>query len=165
MVDATTIPLEQYLRTLYRPDREFLEGVLVERAVGELDHSNVQTNLMVHCSAVCKGFRALPSVRACVRPGRYRIADVSIVRLPLPDERFFTSPPFVVAEVLSPDDQLDVLQSRIDDFLEFGVAAVWVLDPQQKRAFVHRLGSSHEVMDGVLREADLVVPLDEVFND
>ena len=36
--------LEQYLATDYSPDREFVDGVVTERYVGELPRSVVQRN-------------------------------------------------------------------------------------------------------------------------
>jgi Uma2 family endonuclease len=165
MAVAALVPLAEYLRTSYSPDVEYLEGVLRDRLWGELAHSTVQSNLLIHCQIANTGYLALPSVRARVKPERYRIADVSIVRGELPEERFFTSPPFVVAEVLSPEDRAEDIAGRVADFLAFGVAAVWVLDPETKRAFVHKSGASHEVLDGMLREGDLVVPLSAVFSE
>ncbi len=90
---------------------------------------------------------------------------MSIVRGELPEERFFTSPPFVVAEVLSPEDRAEDIAARVADFVAFGVATVWVLDPETKRAFVHKSGAAHEVVDGVLREGDLAVPLAAMFSE
>lgn len=165
MAVAAHVPLAEYLRTSYSPDLEYLEGVLRERLWGELAHSNVQTNLLMQCHLANSGYLALPSVRARVKPERYRIADVSIVRGELPEERFFTSPPFVVAEVLSPEDRAEDIEARVQDFLCFGVAAVWVLDPESRRAFVHKSSASQEVLDGVLREGDLEVPLSASFSE
>ena len=42
MAIASLIPLEEYLSTSYDPDREYVDGRLVERNVGELDHSYLQ---------------------------------------------------------------------------------------------------------------------------
>jgi Uma2 family endonuclease len=165
MAVAELVPLAEYLRTTYHPDREYLEGELKERNVGEMDHGDAQLTLAMYVRQYCKGFWATVETRAQVKANRFRVPDVSIVRGGKPKERFFKTPPLVVVEVLSPEDRFADLQSKIDDYLAFGVDAVWVLDPETKRAFMHKLGSSHEVMDGVLREADLVVPLDEVFND
>jgi hypothetical protein len=52
MAATTLIPVEEYLRTCYRPDRDFIDGVLVERNVGEEFHSYLQIRFgyyfMVH---------------------------------------------------------------------------------------------------------------------
>ena len=35
MLTGTSIPVEEYLRTSYEPDMEYVDGQLVERSVGE----------------------------------------------------------------------------------------------------------------------------------
>ena len=39
----TTVPVEEYLRTTYHPDCEYVDGQLVERNVGEYYHSLMET--------------------------------------------------------------------------------------------------------------------------
>jgi hypothetical protein len=39
---TTAIPVEEYLRTTYHPDMEYVDGQLVERNVGERRHSRLQ---------------------------------------------------------------------------------------------------------------------------
>ncbi len=45
MSAATLISVEEYLNTSYRPDMEYVDGVLVETNVGDLLHSAVQSNI------------------------------------------------------------------------------------------------------------------------
>lgn len=45
MATAATVPLSEYLETSYRPDCDYLEGELLERNVGEWDHSRLQALL------------------------------------------------------------------------------------------------------------------------
>jgi hypothetical protein len=43
MANATTlISIDEYLKSSYRPDCDFVDGELVERNVGELDHNRLQ---------------------------------------------------------------------------------------------------------------------------
>lgn len=39
--------MEEYLSTSYRPDREYVDGVGLERNLGERDHSALQSFLTV----------------------------------------------------------------------------------------------------------------------
>ncbi len=34
--------VEKYLRTIYRPDCDYIDGEVLERNVGEIDHSRLQ---------------------------------------------------------------------------------------------------------------------------
>lgn len=46
MATAALVSVSEYLNTSYRPDQELLEGRLVERNLGEYDHSNLQGALV-----------------------------------------------------------------------------------------------------------------------
>jgi hypothetical protein len=45
MANSPLIPLSDYLTTSFRPDREYVDGVLVERNVGKNEHSRLQSLL------------------------------------------------------------------------------------------------------------------------
>lgn len=53
----------------------------------------------------------------------------------------FTLVPDLVAEVVSPNDNLSELDEKVDRYLLDGVQAVWVIDPQRKKVFIHVLTS------------------------
>ncbi len=42
MASAIPLPVSEYLATTYRPDRDFLDGVLKERNMGEQPHALIQ---------------------------------------------------------------------------------------------------------------------------
>ena len=46
MALLTAVPVEEYLRKSYDPDREYVDGQLVERHVGDRPHSMVQSNVI-----------------------------------------------------------------------------------------------------------------------
>ena len=82
-----------------------------------------------------------------------------------PEGRIITSPPFLVVEVLSPDDRVEDIEEKIADYLEFGVKYVWVVSPRTRRGRVHTSEGSHEAKGGVLRTHDpeIELPLLEMF--
>jgi Uma2 family endonuclease len=77
----------------------------------------------------------------------------------------FTRPPFVVIEVLSPEDRIQRMQRRVDDYLNFGVRYVWLVDPATRRGWVYDSNGMHEAKDGVLRTdaEEVVLPLPAIF--
>ena len=167
MGTATLISVSEYLTTSYRPDREYLEGTLLERNLGERDHSTLETELATYLNSRRKELKIWVYVeqRIQVQPRRFRVPDVCVVVGPKPDEMILTRPPFICAEILSKDDRMEEMQQRIDDYLAFGVRCVWVINPRTRRAYVHTAEGSHEVKDGVLRTQapDIAVPLSEFF--
>ena len=50
MSTGIVVPVSEYLATSYSPDCEYVDGELLERNVGEWDHSRLQTLLSRHLS-------------------------------------------------------------------------------------------------------------------
>jgi Uma2 family endonuclease len=159
---AVTVPLSEYLETSYRPDSEYIDGELLERNLGELDHSRMQALLTRFLMNREKewGIFVVPEQRVQVRATRFRVPDVTVVKGSSPGTQIFRSPPFICIEILSREDSLEEMQERIDDYLAFGVPHVWVINPRKLRAFEYTLDGMREAKDGVLRAADsdVVVP-------
>src|SRR4051812_22069453 len=94
------ISLEEYLRTDYSPDREYVDGAVLERHVGEIPHSAVQSNILFFLRQRYPGIFVWPEVRTRTIGDRCRIPDVAVV-LQRPDTAVLESPPFVAVEILS----------------------------------------------------------------
>ncbi len=68
---AAVVALQDYLTTSYRPDREYLEGELLERNVGEWDHSKLQARLIVYFSQLSSAERERGLPQGADEPGAY----------------------------------------------------------------------------------------------
>ena len=165
---GTTIPVEEYLRTTYHPDCEYVDGLIVERNVGESKHSRAQRRLIRLFAALEESLRAFayPELRVQVKRGRFRIPDVTIVLGAEISEAYLTTPPFLVIEVLSPDDRHGDLLEKVRDYLEFGVPYVWVINPESRRGEIYTSEGMRDAADGIMRTADpaIEVPLAEILS-
>jgi Uma2 family endonuclease len=162
------IPVEEYLSEVYQPDCDYVDGRLEERNLGELDHSWLQMALILYFGARRKEWNivVLPEQRVQVKPTRYRVPDVCVLLGPKPTEQILTKPPFICIEILSPEDRMIRVETRIADYLDMGVSYVWVLDPQTRQAYVATAAEGlREVKTGILRTENpaLEVPLVEIF--
>jgi Uma2 family endonuclease len=132
---SASISIEQYIATSYRPDCEYLEGVLVQRRGGEWRHSRTQALVGSMPSNLNEaqqwGLIVLISPRAAVSPTRVRIADVALVANL--DE---TRPPVLAIEIVSQEDTFSEIARRCSEFLQAGVRAVWVIDPDGRTGHV-----------------------------
>lgn len=172
MKTHTIVPVEEYLSTVYRPDCDYVDGVVEERNVGENDHAYWQREILFYLRTCERelGIYVIQEQRVQIGPSRFRVPDISVMLGGRPTEPIFTTPPLICIEVLSPEDRFSRLQHRIDDYLGFGVREVWVVDPKTKRAWIHDSRGSREVRDGVLRfegEGDapeILVPLRDLFD-
>jgi Uma2 family endonuclease len=161
---ATLVPIEEYLSRSWDPDREYVDGRLVEKNVGELDHSHLQYLMAKLLDQ--RGLRPLVELRVQVRINRFRIPDVSAVRGARPSGRFLRQPPFVVVEILSRDDRASDIDDKIDDYLDFGVENIWVVDPRRLRVSVRTKEGSRICVEKVeSTDGSISIPLSEIFAD
>jgi Uma2 family endonuclease len=164
---AIVVPVQAYLTTSYRPDCEYIDGALLERNVGEWDHSKLQARLIVILSqlVLTEQIHVVPEQRVQVTPSRFRVPDVAVVVGPEPEEQILTAPPFLCIEILSREDRMSEMQERIDDYLHFGVRYVWVLDPRLKRAFVYTSTGVSQPSQVLETESPvLAIPLTALFS-
>ena len=147
------VQVEEYLRTSHRPDCDYVDGEVLERNVGERDHSALQREFISYLGTRAKpwGIHVFPEQRVQVSARRFRVSDICVIVGREPQEQIFRDPPFICIEVLSKGDSLRSVQSRVDDYLKFGVPFVWVFDPFDRRAWTCSVDGSREVKDGVLR--------------
>lgn len=167
MATGALVSVEEYLHTSYEPDCDYVEGVIEERNLGEYDHGRLQGTFFAFFYAREKQWkiRVVTEQRVQVKPTRFRVPDVCVILEPGPFDPIIRVPPFVCIEILSPEDRTVHTQTRIDDYLAFGVKYVWLVDPGMRRAFVHTTSGSYEVKDGILRteNPEIIVPLAEIF--
>lgn len=122
MATATLISVEEYLATSYEPDREYVDGEIVERNLGEYDHSNMQAALTAWLRNRAREWnvRVLVEQRVRVLPKRIRVPDVCIISRDQPIEPVFTRPPLVCIEVLSPEDRLRYYRDKVEEYTAMG---------------------------------------------
>jgi Uma2 family endonuclease len=140
MGTKAALPVEEYLRTAFPDlDKEYRDGVLVERSLPDYLHSKTQGLLIALFVALRKTFPVFvcPELRVRVRPGLFRIPDVSVFYPNEPQERVPASPPFVAIEILSPDDRMAEVRNKLAEYRAWGVTHVWLVDPHSKRMYTY----------------------------
>ena len=74
--------------------------------------------------------------RVQVAQTRFRVPDVCVLAAGLERERIIRHAPLLCIEVLSPRDRLNAMRKRVQEFLDMGVAEVWIFDPETRTAYV-----------------------------
>src|SRR5882724_7770865 len=103
MEPTTLVSVDEYLSSVYEPECDYVDGEIEDRNVGEKDHSKLQFRIQMLLGAI-PGISIFPKVRIRVSPTRFRVPDVAVY-LTEPEEQVFTTPPFLVVEILSPEDR------------------------------------------------------------
>jgi len=165
MATNTLLSKENYLRTSFDgPEPDYVDGELVERSLPNYLHSRVQGRLMDAFKPWDdrrQMFRA-SEVRLRVAPERFRIVDFSIFTSDQ-DELIPRDPPYVVVEIVSPDDRYEELMSKLADYEQAGVEYIFVADPPVRRLSRYTRGDLSAVTAIELPSYNAVIPVASIF--
>ena len=70
-----------------------------------------------------------------VSDSRYRVPDVCGLRRSDPVENIVRKAPLICIEVLSPEDRVQRIMDRTEDYRFMGVRNIWIVDPFKRRAW------------------------------
>ncbi len=161
------VPVEIYLRSDYQPDREYVDGAIEERNLGELDHSDVQGIVYLWFKTHDTSWQTRSNVelRVQVSKTRYRVSDVCVMRGASPREQIVTTAPLICIEVLSPADSLTRVAEKALDYWRMGVENIWVLDPALRIAYTFGSTGLHQFAGDQLSvpHSPIHLPLAEAF--
>ena len=132
MNTATRISEQQYLHSTFEPDAEYVDGEVRTRSMPTYSHAEWQLAIAAWFLQHAKvwNVRSAPELRVRVRPGDYRVPDVSVLDRANPKEQIATVAPIAVFEVLSPDDTVQELDEKLGDYTSMGIPQIWVVDPK-----------------------------------
>ncbi len=161
--------MEEYLHTSFDDaDRDYVDGEVIERNMGELPHAQLQGELLYRLRSLAESLRlqVLPEIRIQTRPTRFRVADIAVWRAGDIGRRIPTVPPFLVIEILSAEDRIVRLQPKIQEYLAHGVAWVWVIDPDERRALSYSQANQGGTLVDELRtyDPDIAIPLADLLS-
>ena len=137
---------------LWMPDRksyELVDGRLVERnssvlsswVSGQMHRALdvfIDENQLGWAWVADLGYVCFPDA-----PGTVRKPDVSFVRKErLPEgptsEGYLYIPPDLAVEVISPNDLAYQVDHKVREYLDAGVALIWVINPEERTVRIHR---------------------------
>jgi Uma2 family endonuclease len=138
------VPLDVYLKSSFEPDAEYVDGVIEERPMGEWSHADWQAAIVEYFRSrrVEWKIRAAAELRVQVARNRFRVPDVTVLDRNLPTEQIVTHAPIAVFEILSPEDSLNRMMTKLADYERMGIKTILVLDPN---------GRHFRYLDGTLQ--------------
>jgi Uma2 family endonuclease len=96
-----------------------------------------------------------------LREGLYLIPDVAVF-WPSPPALIPDSPPLIAIEILSPDDRLNAVREKLQEYRAWGVGHVWLVDPHSRRMYTCDAGLT-EVNSFSIPELNLALEPTEIF--
>lgn len=168
MATGTLIPLDDYLGHSFRPDCDYIDGELLERNLGEEDHSDLQARFieLLNTAENKPHIRANPALRVQVRPDNFRVPDVCVRPRNAPKQRWVTQAPLLCIEILSRTDTVSETRTRIHEYLAMGVPEVWLVDPEFRIVTVYNGSSIIEHGSGSLTvpQTPVTLQLADIFS-
>ena len=167
MSSRSLVPLEEYLHTSYDPDMEYVDGILVDRNVGDWLHSLIQRNLILALSQKYPHIYAMPELRSQTQSTRYRLPDVCVLLAP-PKTKYLLDAAFLVIEILSEDDRMTKMMEKLEEYNHKGMPNIWVIDPRLQTMSVYSTGDLQEIRGEVITtagDARLELTRSEIFHE
>jgi Uma2 family endonuclease len=161
-VQTRLMTAEEFYEWVNRPENrgrvfELLRGEVVEMPSPGKYHGfvcgNISRILGVYAceketGSVCTNDSGLIVKRA---PDTVRGPDVSFYvddqTADTMDRKYAARPPVLVAEVLSPHDKPGDLLRRLDQYLQFGISLVWVVDPEGRFLTAYQPDKMQKIFD------------------
>lgn len=129
--------VREYLATSWHPDREYVDGRIEERNLGEKEHSILQRYLTFQF--VLKrtewAVEVYPELRTQVDARSFRVPDVLVVRSGETFDRYLKHAPLIAIEILSPEDSMRAMQLKFAQYLQFGIENIWIIDPEARLVY------------------------------
>ena len=157
--------VEEYLRTSFEVDCDYVDGEVVERNEGEMPHSETMTDLMGLLYNLGKklSFHVYPVLRMRLAATRYRVADIAVFAGEKPTERFPSQPPLIAIEILSRDNRYSDVLSKLEDYRAWGVRHIWFVDPALRKIHVYSAATLTEVPAFQIPEYNVEISAAEIF--
>ena len=159
----TLIASETYLQMSFDgPDREYVEGELRERGTPTYAHGRIQALIGFHFDVLREKHPVFAAcgVRLALHPNHvYRIPDVSVFAGREPTEAIPDMPPLVAIEIVSPDDRTSETLKKFEEYRNWGVTHIWLIDPIEKTFFRYDATGLHPVSTLDLAEYSFSITL------
>ncbi len=165
MSTKTLMSVEEYLHTSFDgADREYLDGEVVERNMGNDSHSAVQVEFAFRfrLQRDRTGLHVRTELRHRVSESRFRIPDVAVFE-GAPGKQVPSDPPLVAIEILSPDDRVGYILPKLEEYRQWGVRHIWLADPENRHFFTFGDAGLHQVNEFSLPGHGIVLTLADIF--
>ena len=156
------LSIDEYLRTSYKPDVDFVDGEIEERNLGEYEHARLQWLIGAFFAPREKDWsiRGVIEQRIRVTDSRVRICDIAVLRADAPREKVTLTPPLICIEILSPEDRLARAKEVLADYVAMGVPNIWLIDPIYRSAWTFDANGLHEADPAHLSVRNTPIHLD-----
>jgi Uma2 family endonuclease len=148
---------ERDLERAPKPVCELIDGVLVEKAMGNSESALglvIGSLLLTHVQATDAGIVLGEAGHLRLGAWQLRAPDATYIPWsafpngePPEDEAYWSVPPGLVVEVLSPGNTVAEIERKLAELFAAGCKLAWVLDPRAKAAKVYTSAKKFKELD------------------
>jgi Uma2 family endonuclease len=148
---------EEDLERAPKPICELIDGVLVEKAMGNSESAlglSIASLLLNHAQATDIGTVIGEAGYLRLGEGQLRAPDATFIPWsafpngePPEDEAYWSVAPGLVVEVLSPGNTSAEIDRKLDELFAAGCKLAWVIDPRAKTAKVYTSAKKFKEID------------------
>jgi Uma2 family endonuclease len=162
---TTLIPVEEYLRTSYKPACDYIDGVLRQKSMPTYRHGKMELRASNLINEPETGFDATPEQTLFLRQGKYLVPDIAVQRVSELQQPYPTKPIHLCIEILSPEDRFSEVVVKCEDYHAWGVRFCWIIDPEEKVGWEYEAGSRPRQVpaDGQITAQELSLSLKDLF--
>ena len=165
MATGSLISEQEYLSTTYKPNCEYIDGVLRQKPMATEAHSAIQAELAYLVRARFSQFKPNTEFTLKIRTGKYYVPDLVVQRRDFIQSPYATAPVHLCVEIRSPEDRVSEVFQKCEEYHDWGVEMCWVIDPESRRAWEYRKGQlpTEVPAGGHLTAEGISIPLADVF--
>ena len=156
------VSVDEYLRTSYKPNCEYLDGVLVPKAFGTRKHGRVQVRLGAMLELRFPQYEVSSELTVRIDGTHYLIPDVAVERRDEAQDPYPVLPIYLCIEILSPEDRKSEVWAKCETYHEWGTRYVWVVDPVEQRAWEYAKGGAPLEVEELVA-GDIRLRVSEIF--
>ena len=131
----TLVSVDEYLRTNYKPACEYRDGVLTQKPMPTGKHAFLQTRIGHYILSAYNQFWVGSELTVRLSDDRYVVPDVAVQYLDRVQNPYPTKPIPLCVEIISPEDRFSEVMAKGQEYLDWGVPIVWIIDPEKCRAW------------------------------
>ena len=164
MTTGTAVSVEEYLRTSYEPSCEYVDGVLVPKAMGTRKHGKIQARLPALIETAFPQYEVITELTVRITGKQYLIPDLSVYLRDQVQDPYPIAPVHLCIEIVSPDDRLREIFVKCETYHAWGCPHTWVLDPLTRRAWQYAKGTAAPIeVTGELTAGDIHLSVADIF--
>jgi Uma2 family endonuclease len=166
MATAAAVPIEEFWKLVEQGELvEYVDGEVIEKPMALLIHGKIQASFGDRLRKSMEPFGGTAAVNVHCRLGerKMRLPDIVAYDRPMPDYEYPDLPALVTVEVASPSDRFSDLLRKCQEYADWGVPHIWMIDPERRGLYEFSSGRLRPVESFSIPEYGIAFSPADIF--